>query len=104
MSMARTYKTVAFSIPPEMAEKMEKTAREKLLTKSEFFREMFRMWEQQEQSSREEQVNRFRQLSREGYQEAKLLGINAENEEEINSIVYEARQARKRENGVKGRS
>lgn len=103
MSMARTYKTVAFSIPPEMAE-TEKTAREKRLTKSEFFREMFRMWEQQEQSSREEQVNRFRQLSREGYQEAKLLGINAENEEEINSIVYEARQARKRENGVKSRS
>ena len=102
--MARTYKTVAFSIPPEMAEKMEKTAREKQLTKSEFFREIFRGWEKQERGSFEEQVNRFRQLSREGYQEAKLLEINTEDEEEVNRLVYETRQARKRENRVKSRS
>lgn len=102
--MARTYKTVAFSLPPEMADRVARTARERQLTKSEFFREMFRTWEQQERSLLEDQVRRFRLLSEDGYRRVKLRGINVEDEEEINKIVYGERQARKRANGAKSRS
>lgn len=104
MSMARTYKTVAFSLPPEMADRVARTARERQLTKSEFFREMFRTWEQQERSLLEDQVRRFRLLSEDGYRRVKSRGINVEDEEEINKIVYGERQARKRANGAKSRS
>ena len=104
MSMARTYKTVAFSIPPEMADRVARTARERQLTKSEFFREMFRTWEQQERSLLEDQVRRFRLLSEDGYRRVKSRGINVEDEEEINKIVYGERQARKHANGAKSRS
>lgn len=104
MSMARTYKTVAFSIPPEMADRVARTARERQLTKSEFFREMFRTWEQQERFLLEDQVRRFRLLSEDGYRRVKSRGINVEDEEEINKIVYGERQARKRANGAKSRS
>ena len=102
--MARTYKTVAFSIPPEMADRVARTARERQLTKSEFFREMFRTWEQQERFLLEDQVRRFRLLSEDGYRRVKSRGINVEDEEEINKIVYGERQARKRANGAKSRS
>lgn len=102
--MARTYKTVAFSLPPEMADRVARTARERQLTKSEFFREMFRTWEQQERSLLEDQVRRFRLLSEDGYRRVKSRGINVEDEEEINKIVYGERQARKRANGAKSRS
>ena len=104
MSMARTYKTVAFSIPPEMADRVARTARERQLTKSEFFREMFRTWEQQERFLLEDQVRRFRLLSEDGYRRVKSRGINVEDEEEINKIVYGERQARKHANGAKSRS
>ena len=104
MGMARIYKTIAFSLPPEMAERVEQTAREKQLTKSEFFREMFRTWEQQERFSLEEQVRRFRLLSEERYGKAKSRGINVEDEEKINDIVYEERRSRRLQNGVKNRS
>lgn len=104
MTMARTYRTIAFSLPPEMAEKVEQTAREKQLTKSEFFREMFRTWEQQERFFLEEQVRRFRLLSEERYGKAKSRGIHVEDEEEINNIVYEERYSRRSENGAQSRS
>ena len=104
MSMARTYKTMAFSLPPEMAERVEQTARENQLTKSEFFREMFRLWEQQKRRSEEEQIRRFRLLSEEGYKQAHSLGIAVEREEEIDGILYETRQARKQKIGTENRS
>ncbi len=43
--MARTYKTVGFSIPPAIAERIERTAKARNMTRSELFREMFRVWE-----------------------------------------------------------
>ncbi len=104
MNLTRTYKTIAFSLPPEMAERVNVAARGKQLTKSEFFRELFRTWEQNERLSMEEQLTRFRQLSKEGYQQATSLGMNVEDEEEINRIVYESRQARRRENRITSRS
>ena len=48
MNVARSYKTVGFSIPPQIVERIERTARERNMTKSELFREMFRVWEKGE--------------------------------------------------------
>ena len=45
--MARTYKTVGFSIPPAIAERIERTAVARNMTRSELFREMFRVWERE---------------------------------------------------------
>ena len=45
--MARTYKTVGFSIPPAIAERIEQTAMARNMTRSELFREMFRVWERE---------------------------------------------------------
>lgn len=45
--MARTYKTVGFSIPPAIAERIERTAMDRNMTRSELFREMFRVWERE---------------------------------------------------------
>ncbi len=47
MSMSRTYKTVGFSIPPAIAERIERTAVARNMTRSELFREMFRVWERE---------------------------------------------------------
>ena len=98
--MARTYKTIAFSVPPKMATHIEETVKERQLTKSELFREMFRLWEEREseQLSIREQLAEFRKLSAAEYKEARARGINVEDEEVINRIVYEDRQARKAKN------
>ena len=45
--MARTYKTVGFSIPPQMVDRIEETIKKRNMTKSELFREIFRAWEKQ---------------------------------------------------------
>ena len=47
MNVARTYKTVGFSIPPAIAERIERTAMARNMTRSELFREMFRVWERE---------------------------------------------------------
>ncbi len=47
MRVARTYKTVGFSIPPAIAERIEQTAMARNMTRSELFREMFRVWERE---------------------------------------------------------
>ena len=107
MDVARTYKTMAFSVPPGMAMRIEEAVKERQLTKSELFREMFRLWEEKEKLSVREQLAEFRQLSKEGYKEAQARGINVEDEKEINRIVYEDRQARKaekRKNRMESRS
>lgn len=43
--MARTYKTVGFSIPPQIVKRIEEITEQRNMTKSELFREMFRVWE-----------------------------------------------------------
>lgn len=47
MSVARQYKTLGFSVPPTMAARIDKIVRERQFTRSEFFREMFRLWEKE---------------------------------------------------------
>ncbi len=50
--MARRYKTLGFSVPPTMAARIEQIVRERQFTRSEFFREMFRAWEKEDQQTR----------------------------------------------------
>jgi metal-responsive CopG/Arc/MetJ family transcriptional regulator len=44
MSMSRTTKVLAFSVPPTMADEFAQLAREEQSTKSELFREMLRVY------------------------------------------------------------
>ena len=52
MDMTRRYKTLGFSVPPMMAARIDEVVRERQFTRSELFREMFRLWEQQDQAAR----------------------------------------------------
>lgn len=45
--MARRYKTIGFSVPPMIAERIDAVVRERQFTRSELFREMFRLWEKE---------------------------------------------------------
>jgi len=107
MSVARTYKTVGFSIPPQIVERIERTARERNMTKSELFREMFRVWEKGERfdpdsdeaivrlaaeeqekerrnpTSREEDMRFFMELREDLQQRAKQRGLTVTEDGEI---------------------
>ncbi len=52
MDVARRYKTLGFSVPPMIATRIEEVVRERQLTRSELFREMFRAWEKLDQQAR----------------------------------------------------
>ena len=47
MAVARRYKTIGFSVPPMIAERIDAVVRERQFTRSELFREMFRLWEKE---------------------------------------------------------
>ena len=53
MTVTRTYKTIGFSVPPTMARRIDALVKARQSTRSEFFREMFRAWEQQAQRDRD---------------------------------------------------
>ncbi len=50
--MARRYKTIGFSVPPMIAARIEEVVRERQFTRSELFREMFRVWEKLDKQTR----------------------------------------------------
>jgi hypothetical protein len=115
MPSAQTIKHVGFTLPSPMEEEFDRIAAEEHRTKSELFREMFRVYRsyrkrrpepeiddewvmqvireaQKEQKQNpmtpEELVAEFRELSRYGSQQAKKVGIN---EEDIDTILRERR-------------
>ena len=49
MTMGRTTKVVGFSVPPVLAEELERIAHEEHRTKSELFREMLRVYQKYRQ-------------------------------------------------------
>jgi predicted transcriptional regulator len=49
MDMGRTTKVVGFSVPPALAEEVERIAQEEHRTKSELFREMLRVYQKYRQ-------------------------------------------------------
>lgn len=105
--MARTYKTVGFSIPPQIVERIERTVRERNMTKSELFREMFRVWEKGERldsdsdeavlrlaaeekekerlnpTTVEERLREFEEIRRNLLERAQSLGISVTEDGEI---------------------
>lgn len=107
MSVARTYKTIGFSIPPQIVERIERTVRERNMTKSELFREMFRVWEKGERldsdsdeailrlaaeekekerlnpTTVEERLREFEEIRRNLLERAQSLGISVTEDGEI---------------------
>jgi metal-responsive CopG/Arc/MetJ family transcriptional regulator len=51
--MARTTKILGFSVPPEVAEAFKETAKRERRTKSELFREMFRLYQRYQARQRD---------------------------------------------------
>ncbi|MEI2774336.1 MAG: hypothetical protein V9G98_27790 [Candidatus Competibacter sp.] len=49
MPITRTYKTIGFSVPPGIAAQIDDQAKKLQLTKSEFFRDMFRAWQEKKE-------------------------------------------------------
>jgi hypothetical protein len=114
--MGRITKVIGFSIPPALAEEVEQVAKAERRTKSELFREMFRVYqlyrkqrEQEEErwvmdlirEAREEQekhpmtpeelVQELQELGRYGAQQAKKLGIKPR---DVGRIIGESRKRR----------
>jgi metal-responsive CopG/Arc/MetJ family transcriptional regulator len=127
MSTTQTMKNVGFTVPPSMAEEIDRMAKKEHRTKSEFFRRMFtlyRTYKKQLEEAEEEQFERMvdgviaealkaqeegrplmtdeeftaesKRLMEYGANQAKKLGINVEDDEEINRIIRNVR-ARQRE-------
>jgi hypothetical protein len=127
MATAQTIKHVGFTLPSPMEREFHQIATEKHRTKSELFREMFRVYrsyrkrhpepeitdewvmqviqEAQEEQRRnpmtpEELLAEFEELPRYGAQQAKKLGINVEDPEVINRMIHEERARRREKNGA----
>ncbi len=49
MPITRTYKTIGFSVPPGIAAQINDQAKKLQLTKSEFFRDMYRVWREKKE-------------------------------------------------------
>lgn len=120
--MSKVSKNIGFTVPPEMADELERFAREDRSTKSEFFRHMFRVYktyrntvrqrtdntagwverlilEAQEEERRDpmpagEFMTRIEKAQRYGERRAKALGI--ESEEQLNETLYAERKAARR--------
>ena len=111
-------KHVGFTLPSPMEREFDQIATEEHRTKSELFREMFRVYRsyrkrrpepeiddewvmQVIQEAQEEQrqspmtpgelVVEFRELARYGAKQAKKVGIDVEDDEVINRIIHEER-------------
>jgi len=82
-ALARTAKTIGFSVPPEVKKEIETLAKKERMTKSELFREMLRAYKQL-QFERE-----FYSLQRSISKKAKEKGILTE--EDVEKIVFEGR-------------
>ena len=116
--MSRNMKMVGFTVPPAMAEELERMAEEEQRTKSELFREMFRMYRTYRKEIAQDEEERLlllvqqalrearehpmteeereaveKALVRYGARKANELGIT--NEEDVDRIVYEARKRRR---------
>ncbi len=81
--MARTAVTVGFSVPPEIAEKVERIAREEGRSKSELFREMVRTYEAQRELAVLEELAEY------GRANTMRRGITSE--VDVVRLIHEAR-------------
>jgi metal-responsive CopG/Arc/MetJ family transcriptional regulator len=114
MDMSRTTKVLGFSVPPSVVKEVEQVAKAERRTKSELFREMFRVYkryrQQREQDeerwvmnlireakdeqktnpmSPEEMVKELKEFGQEIAQKAKERGITGK---DVNRIIHAARK------------
>ncbi len=119
--MTRTTKVIGFSVPPAIVQELEEIAQEERRTKSQLLQEMLRVYqayrkqrpeseideawvmrliaetqeeERQNPLSRQAFLAESKRLARYGAAQAKKLGIDVEDNEMINRMVHEARNAR----------
>lgn len=81
--MARTAVTIGFSVPPEVADMVERMAVREGKSKSALFRDMVRLY------SRERELEIFEELSAYGRAKAAELGITSE--EDVERLIHEFR-------------
>src|SRR5918992_3760290 len=126
MSTTQTMKHVGFTVPPPMEEELEQMAKEEHRTKSEMFREMvrfYRTYRKHIDQAEEEQFQRMvdevireaeegklspmtdeefftasKELMEYGAKQAKKMGINVEDDKEINRIIHDVRARRRERN------
>ena len=82
--MARTAVTIGFSVPPEMAEHVERMARLEGRSKSELFRDMVRTYSEQRE------LEAFEQLAQYGRAKAEAAGVRTE--QDVERLIAEARR------------
>ena len=108
--MARTTKVLGFSVPPEVAEAFEDMAKREHRTKSELFREMFRLYQhyrmrqteaddawvmhmiqeaKEAPMSEADLLQEGEALARYGAQRAQALGYAALDEEDVERLINE---------------
>jgi nucleotide-binding universal stress UspA family protein len=120
MSMSRISKNLGFTVPPALANEFEALAREERSTKSELFRRIFRFYQASRRSrsgppedfdawveraifeaveekrtnpmTQEQLLEESERLLRYGAERAEAAGIDVEDEEEINRLIYAERQ------------
>jgi hypothetical protein len=120
MTMSRISKNLGFTVPPALADEFEQVAREEQSTKSELFRRIFRFYQASRKSRaaqaddfdawveraifeaveekaaaplrREDLRARDEQLLRYGAERAAAAGIDGDDEEAINRVIYADRQ------------
>ena len=99
--MARTTKVLGFSVPPTLVEELERVAEEERRTKSELFREMFRVYQHyREQRERDEErwvMDLIREAKRE--EEENPMTVEEMLAEDERLARYGARKAKER--GIK---
>ena len=95
--MARRTKVVGFSAPPALVKEVARVARDERRTKSELFREMFRVYSRFRQQRDREEERWTKNLIRQAQQEERLRPMNAEQtrKEDQELLRYGARQAKK---------
>jgi len=81
--MPRTARTIGFSVPPELADEVERLAAEEGRTKSELFRDMVQAYK------RERELMVFEDLAAYGRERARLRGVRTE--EDVERLIHEAR-------------
>ena len=117
MAMSRTTKILGFSVPPTLVDEVEQTARQERRTKSELFREMWRVYRRyslqrdqdenrwvmnlieeakaeqvQNPMSAAEMLKESQRLSRYGARQAEKAGIKPK---DTDRLIHDYRKARK---------
>jgi len=96
--MGRVTKVIGFSVPPALAEEVEQVAKAERRTKSELFREMFRVYQRYRQQREQEEERWVMELIREAQEEqAKNPMTPEELAQELKELArYVSEQAKKR--------